>query len=124
HHSIRSGGIRCAQDCTEIVWIFYSIENYEKRMIPPLGGDHVSQIVVLLGRGDRDNSLVRGVSSHAVEFSALQKPDGHTQTTAILNQALQAQIVALFGHTNPLERAPTGLERFADGVDAVNVVHD
>ena len=67
---------------------------------------------------------MRGISGHAVEFRALEKAHWDADLAAILDQALQAEIVALFRHTDPFEGASAGLEGFGDGVDAVDNVHE
>ena len=88
------------------------------------GRDHVRQVVVLFRRRDGDDSLMRRVSGHTVEFGTLQKADGNTNLSAVFDQTLQAQVVTLFRHADPLEGASAGLERLGDGIDAVDVVHE
>ena len=48
----------------------------------------------------------------------------HAQPPAIFNQTLQADVVALLGHPDPLERPPARLQRLGHGVDAIDVVHE
>src|ERR1700726_3364830 len=67
---------------------------------------------------------MRRIAGHSIEFRALQKTHGHAQPPAIFDQTLQPDVVALLRHADPLERATTRLERFGDGIDSINVVHE
>ena len=86
--------------------------------------DHVFEIVVLLGRRNRDHALVRGVARQVVEFGPRQKAHGHAQPPAVFDQPLQANVVALLRHAHPLKGAPPRLQRLGYGVDAIDVVHE
>src|ERR1035438_6167894 len=121
---ISPGSIGRAQDCSQIVRIFHSIEHDHQGIFRTLRGDDVVKIVVLLGRRDGHHALVRCVARHLVEFCALQEPHGHLQAPAIFNQSLQADVVALLGHANPLESPPARLQRFGNGVNSIDVVHE
>src|SRR5579862_3079540 len=122
--AIGSRGVGGAQDGSEIVGIFDAVEYNDQRILISLGGDYVGEIVVLLGRCDGNDSLMRGVSGHAVEFGALKKAHWDADLSAIFDEALQAEIVALFGHADPFERASARLQRLGHRVDAVDVVHE
>ena len=78
----------------------------------------------MFGRGNGDNALMRGVTGHAVEFHAGEKAHGDAELAAVFDHALQADIVPLFRHADPLESASAGLEGFGDSVDAVDIVHE
>ena len=123
HHSVGAGGIGGAKNRTQVVRIFNSIEHHDQRILPALGGDHVIQMVVLLGRSDRDHALVSIVPRHAIEFGAAQKTHRHPIAPALLHHALQAQVVTLFQYANPLERPPARLQRFGNGIDPIDVIH-
>src|SRR5208337_5612869 len=93
-------------------------------MLATLGGDDVVEVVVLLRRSDRDDSLMRHVPGHAVELRALDKAHRHVQPPAVFNQPLQANVVALLRHPDPLKRPPASLQGLANGTDAIDVMHE
>ena len=55
---------------------------------------------------------MRGISGKLVEFGALQEAHVHAQPTAVFDQTLQADVVTLLGHADPLKRSPARLQRF------------
>ena len=124
HHAVRAGRVGRAQDRAQIVRIFHAIEHDDQRIFRALGGDHIFEIVVLFGRRDGDHALMRRVARQFVEFGALQETHVHAESPAIFNQALQADVVALLGHADPLKRPPARLQRLGNGIDAVDVVHE
>src|ERR1700746_595739 len=67
---------------------------------------------------------MRRVTGHAIEFCAFQKTYGHAQPTAIFNQTLQSDVMALLRHSNPFERPPARFQRFGDGIDSIDIVHE
>ncbi len=122
--TVGAGGVGGAQDGSEIVGILDAVEHNDQRILISLGGDYVGKIIVLFCRGDGNHTLMRGVAGHAVELGALQKAHGHADLSAIFDEALQAEVVALFGHADPLERASARLQRLGHRVDAIDVVHE
>src|SRR5580700_5948625 len=64
------------------------------------------------------------VAGHAVEFHASEKAHGHAQLATLFDHALQADVVTLLRHADPLEGAPPGFQCLGDGVDAVDIVHE
>src|SRR5437879_8587146 len=94
-HSISAGSVGSTQNRPQIVRIFHAIEHNHKRIMPTLGSYYVIKIVVLLGRGDRHDTLARRVSRHSVKLHPLQEAHWHTDAPAIFNQSLQATMVAL-----------------------------
>src|SRR5580700_1007145 len=61
---------------------------------------------------------------HLVEFGARQKFNRNAELAAVFDHPLQADVMPLLRHSNPLESPSPGFERLADGIDAINVVHE
>ena len=120
---IRAGGIGRAKNGTQVVWIFHAIEHDDQGMSAALGLDHVVEAAVLLCGCDRHYPLMSRVAGKTVEFRALQKPHRHAQLTALLDDALQAQVMAFLGQSHPLEGTSASLDRLTDRVNTVDVVH-
>ncbi len=108
----------------EIVRILDAIEHDYQRILRALGGDDIGQIVVLLGRRDGHDSLVRAGARHLVEFRALQETHLNVQPPTVFNQPLQADVMALLGHADPFKGPPARLQRFGYRIDAIDVVHE
>jgi len=49
---------------------------------------------------------MRRVARHLIEFRAFEETYRHAQTAALFNESLQADVVALLRHADPLERPP------------------
>ena len=124
HDTVGSCSIRGAQYRAQVMWILYAVEYDYQRILPSLACEHIIEIAVLFGGRDCDDSLVRRVAGHAIEFGALQEAHGYAQAAAVFDQALQADVVAFFRHADPLEVPSASLQGFGDGVDAVDVVHE
>ena len=71
--AVSPGGIGGAEDGSEIVRVFDAVEHDDQRILCALGGDHVREVVILLGGGDGDHALMRCVARHAVKFGALRE---------------------------------------------------
>src|SRR5580704_14751066 len=63
------------------------------------------------------------VAGHAVEFHASEKAHGHAKLATLFDHALQANVVRLLRHADPLKSPSPGLERLRDGIDAIDIVH-
>ncbi len=103
--------------------ILHAVEHDHKRILPTFGADHVIEVAILFGRGDSYDALMRSPARHLVELGAREKFHWHAQTPAVFDHALEADIVSLLRHADPLEGASPGLERFGDRVDAIDIVH-
>ncbi len=123
-HAVGAGSIGGSQDRAQIMRIFHTVEHDDEGIPSALGADHIVEIAVLLGRRDGYHSLMRRVAGHAVEFHASEKTHRHAQLAAVFDHALQADVVPLLRHADPLESPSAGLERLGDGVDAVDIVHE
>ena len=77
----------------------------------------------MLGRSDRNHSLMRIVPSHAIKFGTGNETHRNAISSGLFYDALQAQIVAVLGYADPLESAAASLERLGNGIDAVDEVH-
>src|SRR5689334_3402638 len=66
---------------------------------------------------------MRVVSSHAIKFGAGNEAHGNAISSGFFHNELQAQIVAVFGYSNPFKRTTANLERLSDGIDAVDEMH-
>src|SRR5271170_5770547 len=104
--------------------IFHAIEDDHEGILSALGPDYIVEIAVLLGRGDSDYTLMSSPASHLVEFGACEKFYRHAEFPAVFDHPLQADVVPLLRHADPLESASAGLERFADCVDPIDIVHE
>src|SRR5215475_8871101 len=92
-------------------------------MSPAPSVDHVVQAAVLFCGCDCDHSLMGCVPCKSVQFGALQKAYGYSQLTALLDDALQTQVVTLLRQPHPLESAASNLNSFAHRIKTVDVVH-
>src|SRR5882762_2961979 len=122
-YAVGSGRVGGAKNSSQVVRIFHAVEHYDQRMSAALRVDHVIKTAVLLRRGDRDYALMRRVAGQAVEFATLQEPNWDAKFAAFLDDALQAQIMALFRQAHPLEGASAGLDGFGNRIETVDVIH-
>jgi len=83
------------------VRIFDAVEHDEKRKLSALGCDHILEFIVLFRRSDGDDTLMRVVAGHTIEFGAAYHPDRDTLLAALFDHALHADIVAIFGDADP-----------------------
>ena len=123
HHAIGSGGVGGAQDRSQIVRIFDSIEHDDQRLLAATRRHQVIEIAILFCRSRGHQSLMRGVAGNFVEFHARQNAHRNADLAALVNHPLQANIFSLLGDADPLEVAPARLERFRNRIDSVENVH-
>ena len=64
-----------------------------------------------------------GIAGDLVEFLARQNAHRNANLAALFNHPPQANVFSLFGDANPLEVAPTRLERLDHRIDSVENVH-
>ena len=69
--SAGSGGVRGADDCTQVVRIFHAVEDYEKLS----AGFDAVQFRVLLFGADGHHALVGLDAGHAIQRAAILEPD-------------------------------------------------
>lgn len=106
-------GMRGADDGSQIVRIFHSVEYDEELRVVEDGVD----AGVLVGGCKRDQSLMVSVGAGAVERVFRLKPDGDGAVAAEVDDFLDAGSAGAFGDQDAIKRA-SGEEGFADGVDA------
>ena len=104
--------------------IFHAVKHDDERILPALGADYIIEIAVLFRRSDRDDSLMRPRFRPSGRVLRARKRTGTPEATALFDHALQADVVPLLGHADPLESASAGLECLGNRVDAVNIVHE
>jgi hypothetical protein len=121
--SIHAGRVCRAKNCAQVMRVFYAVEYHNQRVWAALGGEHIIEIAVLLGRGDRNHSLMCIVPRHAIEFGARHKAYGNAVPAGFIDDALQAEVVAVLCHSNPFKGATARLKGLSDGIDAVNKMH-
>ena len=66
---------------------------------------------------------MRIVPRHAIEFGARYEAHSNAVPAGFIDDALQAEVVAVLGHSDPFKRAPARLKGLSDGIDAVNKMH-
>ena len=103
--AVGSSCIGGAQNCTEIMRIFNSIQHHDKRIFATLGRNHIIKIHIRLRRRDRHHALIRSCTRHTIKFGARQKSHRDAGVPAVLNKLLQPQVVSFFGDSYPLEGA-------------------
>src|SRR5512142_68363 len=81
------------------------------------------KVAVLLGGGNGNHTLMSDISGHAIEFRAGNEANRQTDAAALLDDALQAQIMPLFGNADELEIPSACFQGLADGINAVDLVH-
>jgi len=92
-------------------------------VVPTARGNQVVEIGVMLARGHRDHALVGGVDRQLVQFHPRENADLNSDLAAVFDDALQADVAALLGDSDPLEGTTARLERFGHRVDSINYVH-
>src|SRR5580693_3724781 len=122
-YSVSACGIGCAENRAQVMRIFHTIEHQHQRVQAALSSNDVVKIAILLGRGDRDHSLMRRGARHAIKVGPQQKTHGNACTTAVFDEPLQPNVMAFLRHADPLESPLASLERLGDRIDAVDVMH-
>ena len=63
------------------------------------------------------------VAGHVIEFFARHKSDSYSLPPALIDDVLQAEVVALLCDSDPGKGASACFQSFCNGIDAVNVIH-
>src|ERR1039458_2906388 len=123
-NAIGSSGVRGAENRTQVVRIFHTVEHYYERILSSLIADYIIEPGILFRRSDGHYALMSIISGHAIKLCTSYKTHRHALPPAFFHHALQTKIVALFGDPDPLEGARTGFQRLGDGIDSVDVIHE
>jgi hypothetical protein len=122
-YAVGARSVGGAQDCPEVMRIFDAVQYNDQRVFGAARGQQVVEVVVLLGGSDSDESLVRGVAGQLVEFGSRQEANLHADFAALVDHALETDVLAFGGDTHPLKVAASGFKRFDNGIDSVENVH-
>jgi len=104
-----------ADDGAKVVWIFDTIEDDEQARII-LGGDRV-QVHIFVRGAERHDALVSNSLGGAIEGLARLEAHRHLQSTAQIDDLLNAGVGAAFRNQDLVERALRA-ESLADRMNA------
>ncbi len=123
HHAIRPGSVGGAQDRSQIVRVFDSIEHDDQRMLAAARRHDVIEIGILFCRSRGHEALMGGGAGDFVEFLARQNAHRNANLAALVDHAPQPDIFAFFRHADPFKVAAPRFERFRDRIDSVENIH-
>ncbi len=121
--AIHTGGIGRAQNRAQVVRIFHAVEHDQERPLTTAFLQQVFDVGIFLRRSNCDHSLVVAGRREAIQVRTRNGAHRHAQRAALADDLVHALIVAFARHADVLEGTSAGLQRFQNGVDAVNDGH-
>ena len=126
-HTVRACGEGGANDGAEIVRIFDAVEKDDEAFASVIGafvggGENAFERRRSARGGQGDDSLMIFRVGETIQLAAVFKADGNIARTSELDNFFDARVLAAARDQDAIEGAAR-VERFADGVDASELVH-
>jgi hypothetical protein len=123
--SVYSGAVGCAQECAEVVRVFYAVEGKEEAVLAVFfGGEEVFDGEEFALADDGEDALVGIGAGEAGELVAGLDGDADVGGAAKFDDAFETFVATFAGYADVVELAGTGADGLLDGMEAVQNFHD
>jgi hypothetical protein len=129
YDAIHSRTIGNSQKRAKVLRVFNTVEGKHQPGLWSTSGrvsrlEQIFNSKEFLRANEGNNSLVRGCFCHHRELIPAFLADPHSSLATLGYEAIKARVMALVGHDHVIEAAASGFQRFLNGMQAIQDIHE